>query len=172
MSDVLLTGAGEHRRRPAELDPIDRRLLGELAAATRPGVLELSRRLGVARNTVQAHLDRLQRSGVISGFGPYVDVRALGYKVLAFATVQIAQGREAEVLDTLRAIPEVLEVHKTTGPEDLLCRIVARDNDHLHDILERALANPGVVRTTTTLALASPVSERADTRLVVNEPEE
>jgi DNA-binding Lrp family transcriptional regulator len=157
------------RSRAADLDPLDRRLLGELAAATRPGVLELSRRLGVARNTVQAHLDRLQRSGVISGFGPYVDVAALGYKVLAFATVQIAQGRETEVIATLRDIPEVLEVHKTTGPEDLLCRIVARDNDHLHDILERALANPGVVRTTTTLALASPVAERADVRLVAVE---
>jgi DNA-binding Lrp family transcriptional regulator len=152
------------------LDDLDRRLLGAIADATRPGVLDLARRLGVARNTVQARLDRLQRDGVIAGFGPYVDLHSLGYGVLAFTTIQIAQGLEADVLSALAAIPEVLEVHKTTGPEDLLCRIVARDNDHLHDILERAVGNPGVVRTTTTLVLASPINERADTRLVRDAP--
>jgi DNA-binding Lrp family transcriptional regulator len=54
-------------------------------------------------------------------------------------------------------IPEVLEVHKTTGPGDLLCRVVARTNEHLHDVLEAVLATPGITRTTTALALTSPV---------------
>jgi hypothetical protein len=50
-----------------------------------------------------------------------------------------------------------LEVHKTTGPGDLLCRIVARTNEHLHDVLEQVLVTPGITRTTTALALTSPV---------------
>lgn len=147
------------------LDDLDRRLLAELGSVTKPAVLELSRRLGVARNTVQARLDRLQRKGVITGFGPHVDLRSLGYTVLAFTTMQIAQGMERGVLDRLRTIPEVLEVHKTTGPDDLLCRIVARDNDHLHHVLEAVIGTPGVVRTQTTLALATPIIERVDRRL-------
>ena len=152
-------------------DDVDLRLLSELSSVTRPGILELSRRLGLARNTVQARLDRLQRAGVIAGFGPRLDLRALGYPVLAYTSVQIAQGREAAVLDRLREIPEVLEVHKTTGPDDLLCRIVARDNDHLHDVLERAISTPGVVRTQTTLALATPISARPDERLTTPQDE-
>ena len=139
------------------MDDLDRRLVTALPGVTRPGVLELSRRLGIARGTVQARLDRLQAGGVLAGFGPYLDLRALGFTVLAFTTLEIAQGQETAVIDSLAGIPEVIEVHKTTGPGDLLCRIVARTNEHLHDVLERVLATPGITRTTSALALASPV---------------
>ena len=139
------------------MDDLDRRLVTALPGVTRPGVLELSRRLGVARGTVQVRLDRLQAGGVLAGFGPYLDLRALGFTVLAFTTLEIAQGQETAVIDSLAGIPEVIEVHKTTGPGDLLCRIVARTNEHLHDVLERVLATPGITRTTSALALASPV---------------
>jgi DNA-binding Lrp family transcriptional regulator len=139
------------------LDDLDRRLVTALPDATRPGVLDLSRRLGVARGTVQARLDRLHAAGVLAGFGPYLDLRAMGFTVLAFTTLEIAQGQEASVIDSLAAIPEVIEVHKTTGPGDLLCRIVARTNEHLHDVLERVLDTPGITRTTSALALATPV---------------
>jgi DNA-binding Lrp family transcriptional regulator len=131
-------------------------LLAALGDLTRPNVLELSRRLGIARNTVQARLDRLQESGVIIGWGPIVDLKAMGYDVLAFVTLEIAQGQEQAALTELTAIPEVLEIHKTTGPGDLICRVVARTNDHLHLVLERVLAAPGVQRTTSSLALNSP----------------
>ena len=136
------------------MDDLDRRLVTALPGVTRVGVLELSRRLGIARGTVQARLDRLQGGGVVAGFGPYLDLRALGFMVLAFTTLEIAQGQETAVLDSLAGIPEVIEVHKTTGPGDLLCRIVARTNEHLHDVLERVLATPGITRTTSALALA------------------
>ena len=139
------------------LDDLDRRLISALGDATRPRVLELSRRLGVARNTVQARLDRLERSGVIGGFGPLVDLKAAGYGVLAFTTLEIAQGQESAVITALASVPEVLEAHKTTGPGDLLCRIVARSNDHLHEVLETVLAAPGIERMTTSLALDTPV---------------
>jgi len=139
------------------MDDLDRRLVTALPGVTRVGVLELSRRLGIARGTVQARLDRLQAGGVLAGFGPYLDLRALGFTVLAFTTLEIAQGQETAVIDSLAGIPEVIEVHKTTGPGDLLCRIVARTNEHLHDVLERVLATPGITRTTSALALASPV---------------
>lgn len=147
------------------MDPLDRRLVTEAGSVTRPSVLELSRRLGVARGTVQARLDRLRASGAVSGFGPYVDLKALGYSVLAFTTLEIAQGQEGAVIERLAAIPEVLEVHKVTGPGDLLCRVVARTNEHLHDVLEQVLATPGILRTTTVLALTSPV-QRSGAELV------
>ena len=43
-----------------QVDELDARLIELLAAEPRIGVLECARRLGVARGTVQARLDRLQ----------------------------------------------------------------------------------------------------------------
>jgi DNA-binding Lrp family transcriptional regulator len=137
--------------------PRDQTLIGELVEVTRPNVLQLSRITGQARNTVQARLDRLQADGIVTGYEPVVDLAALGYTVLAFTTLEISQGQERPVIDGLGRIPEVLETHKITGPGDLLCRIVARTNEHLHDVLERVLDLPGISRTTSALALTSPI---------------
>ena len=93
--------------------------------------MELARQLGVARGTIQARLDKLQARGVITGFDPDLDLETLGYEVLAFVTLEIAQGRLDDVVEHLADIPEVLEAHATTGPGDLHCRVVARTNEHL-----------------------------------------
>jgi DNA-binding Lrp family transcriptional regulator len=142
------------------LDDLDARLLRELDESPRVGVLELSRRLGVARGTVQARLDRLVERGVIATFAPTLDPVALGYTVTAFATLEISQGQGQAVLAHLRSIPEVLEVHTITGPGDMLCRVVARSNDDLQHVLDRVTEYPEIVRTSTVIALSNPVRHR------------
>lgn len=142
------------------IDDLDARLLRELDAAPRVGVLELSRRLGVARATVQARLDRLVSRGVIATFAPTLDPVALGFQVTAFATLEIRQGRGAQVLAHLRQIPEVLEVHTITGQGDMLCRLVARSNDDLQHVLNRVTEFEQIVRTSTVIALSNPISHR------------
>lgn len=142
------------------LDGIDLRLLQALQASPRAGVLALARQVGVARNTVQVHLDRLLEEGVVTGFGPDVDLRRVGYGVSAFVSLQISQGRRAAVREALVAIPEVTEAWTTTGPADLVCWLAARDNDHLGELVARLLEIPGVARTVTTLILGTPVPAR------------
>ncbi len=142
------------------IDALDARLIAALAQAPRAPVLDLARRLGVARGTVQARLDKLQQRGVITGFGPDLSPRALGYAVVAFTTIEIAQGRLADVVEHLQAIPEVLEAHGTTGPGDLHCRIVARSNEHLQDVINRMLEVQGIMRTETHVALSEQIPLR------------
>jgi len=142
------------------LDDIDRRLLAALARSPRAGLLSLAKEVGVARNTAQAHLDRMLAAGVITGFGPDVDLRKVGWGVSAFVSVEIAQGRSAAVDAALSAIAEVVEAYMTTGPADLLCRVVARDNDHLGQVISKILEVPGVLRTTTSLLLATRIPLR------------
>jgi DNA-binding Lrp family transcriptional regulator len=144
----------------SRLDELDARLLRELDAAPRVGVLELSRRLGVARATVQARLDRLVERGVIAGFAPTLSPDALGYGVTAFATLEIRQGRGQQVLAHLRGIPQVLEVHTITGQGDMLCRVVARSNADLQQVLDTVTQFPEIVRTSTVIALSNPVPYR------------
>jgi DNA-binding Lrp family transcriptional regulator len=137
----------------SSLDHIDTELLRLLRTRPRIPVAELARLAGVARGTAQARLDRLEASGVIVGYGPDVDAAALGYAVLAFVTLEIAQGQDEVISEHLRSIPEVLEVHAVTGRGDLLCRVVARSNEHLHAVLQAVLAAPGITRTETQLSL-------------------
>ena len=143
------------------IDRLDALILDLFAAEPRVGVLEASRRLGVARGTVQARLDRLERSGVVRGWGPQVDTEALGYPVTAFITLEIRQGRGHDpVGEHLASIPEVIEVHTVTGPADLWCRVVARSNADLQRVLDRVLAHPGIERSATMITLATQIDHR------------
>src|SRR5260370_7294707 len=123
-------------RRLTMIDGLDARLIGLLADEPRVGMLEASRRLGVARGTVQARLDRLHSRGVITGYGPDVDPVALDHGVTAFVTLEIRQpGRHDPVAGRLAAIPEALEAHTITGSSDMLCRVVARTTAALHRLI-------------------------------------
>jgi len=144
----------------AGIDNLDARLLQALNETPRAGVMELARQLGVARGTVQARLEKLQRRGVVLGFSPDVDLVAMGYGVLAFLTLEIAQGRLADVVEHLAGIAEVLEVHSITGPGDLHARVVARTNEHLQAVIGSILDVQGIVRTTTHIALTEQLAYR------------
>lgn len=147
---------------PGGIDALDAALIELFAAQPRVGVLEASRRLRVARGTVQARLDRLHRRGVITGYGPDVDPVRLGYGVTAFITLEIRQvGGHESVARHLATIPEVLEAHTITGPGDMLCRVVARTNADLQRVVDAIVDTEGVTRTATVIALATPVSYRA-----------
>jgi DNA-binding Lrp family transcriptional regulator len=144
----------------SRIDELDGRLLTLLRDEPRLGLSEAARRLGVARGTVQARLAKLQDSGVVRGFGPEVDPGRMGYPVLAFVFLQIAQGRLAEAVSVLRAVPEVLEATATSGPSDLLCRVVAQDTEHLQEIVNQLLSNNAIRRSTSYIALSQQIPYR------------
>jgi len=64
------------------------------------------------------------------------------------------------VTEHLAGIPEVLEAHAVTGPGDLHCRVVARTNEHLQEVIARVLDVSGIMRTTTQIALAEQLGHR------------
>jgi DNA-binding Lrp family transcriptional regulator len=143
------------------IDDLDAALIELLTAQPRVGVLEASRRLGVARGTVQARLDRLQGRGVITGYGPDIDPAAIGHAVTAFVTLELRQaGGHDLVADRLAQIPEILEAHTITGSGDMLCRVVAGTNADLQRVIDAIVDVTGVVRTSTVIALAAPISYR------------
>ncbi|MCW2499559.1 MAG: transcriptional regulator, AsnC family [Frankiales bacterium] len=143
------------------LDALDRALLRLLLDEPRLGVLETSRRLGVARGTTQARLTRLERAGVLRDWAPTVDPAGLGFAVTAFTTLEVHQGRGIrQISEHLRSIPEVLEAHTTSGQGDLLCRIVARDHADLQRVLDAITSTQLVARTSTVISLTNEVPYR------------
>ena len=143
------------------MDELDGRLIDLFVHHPRVGVLEASRRLGVARGTVQARLDKLTNQGVITGWGPELSSEALGYPVTAFLTLEIRQGAGHEsVAQHLAQIPEVLEAFTITGAGDMWARVVARSNADLQRVIDQVLHHDGIDRSTTVIALATQIPFR------------
>ncbi|GFH34727.1 Lrp/AsnC family transcriptional regulator [Streptomyces pacificus] len=142
------------------VDELDTRILRLMIDQPRTSVREYARLLGIARGTLQARIDRLERTGVVTGTGPVLSPAALGHPVLAFVHIEVTQGRLDEVGDALAEVPEIIEAFSITGGGDLLTRVVARDNGHLEDVVQRLISLPGVVRTRTEMALRERVPHR------------
>jgi DNA-binding Lrp family transcriptional regulator len=142
------------------VDQLDAQILGLLADEPRIGLMEVARRLQVARGTVQARLAKLTERGVVRSFGPELDPHRMGYPLMAFVFLQITQGRLGEAVRVLEDVPEVLEVTATSGPSDLLCRVVARDTEHLQDIVNRILSSAAIRRSTSYIALSEQIPYR------------
>jgi DNA-binding Lrp family transcriptional regulator len=142
------------------IDQLDARLIAVLRENPRVGLLEVARQLGVARGTVQARLTKLEATGVITGHGPEIDPQALGYSITAFVLIELAQGRLAEAVEVMQAIPEVLEADGVSGPQDLICRVVARDTEHLQELVNQLLSTPAIRRCTSYIVLSRQVPPR------------
>ena len=142
------------------LDSVDANLLLELCEHPRATTVALAQQLGIARNTAQARLARLEADGALGAFERRITPAALGYPLAAFITAQVTQRRLSEVTDALRAIPEVLQVQGISGPNDLLIQVVATDADDLYRIAGQILAIPDIQRTSTALVMRDLVDYR------------
>ncbi|MDN3482993.1 Lrp/AsnC family transcriptional regulator [Arthrobacter sp. APC 3897] len=135
-------------------DALDARIIALFTDEPRMSVLEASRTLQVARATVQARLDRMQKAGIISGWGPRIDPAALGYSVLAYCSLTINQdsGHDA-VVAALARIPEIQEIHTVSGESDLLARVAARSNSDLQRVIDSIVATRTIVRSSSVIVL-------------------
>ena len=142
------------------LDRLDTDLIDLLGRNARMGVAELATTLGVARNTIQSRLKRLEDAGLLRGFRPDIDLAAAGLTAEAFVALEVQQGRLKQIVEALTEIPEVLEVHATTGREDLLVRVATETHADLQQLVEQMIGIPGVMHSSTTLALTTPLPYR------------
>ena len=143
------------------IDRLDVELLEMLATDARAGVVELATGLGISRNTVQARLRRLEGGGLLTGYRPELNLGQAGVSMEAFIGLEVQQGRLASIVDALIDKPQVLEIHATTGREDLLVRVATETQADLQQLIESIVGIAGVVHSTTTLALTTPLPYRA-----------
>ncbi|SBS73864.1 Lrp/AsnC family transcriptional regulator [uncultured Microbacterium sp.] len=142
------------------LDHVDLELLNALADDHRATVVALSERLGLSRNTVQARMAKLDRSGVFLSFERAMAPSELGFPIEAMLSVTVHQAQLPRITAELALIPEVLQAHGLSGQVDLLVRVAARDTQHLFDVDARILAIEGVERTETSLVMGEVIGYR------------
>jgi DNA-binding Lrp family transcriptional regulator len=142
-------------------DAVDVRILQALVAEPRLTVSELAERAGVVRNTAQARLERLHRTGVLSANDRAVDLRALGFTVHAIIAIQLRHAEIDEAVEALEQNAAVLLVEEVAGSTgDLLVRVAATSTDDLQRVVHSILRTPGVVSTTTSVVLTTRVPYR------------
>jgi DNA-binding Lrp family transcriptional regulator len=130
---------------------LDQRLLGLLRGHARMPLADLARKLGVARTTAQARLERLERSGVIAGYSVILGDGAP--EVRAHVTITVAPREQASVETGLKRLPELRSLYSVSGPHDLIAVLTAPSTAHLDEALDRIRALPGVTSTSSSIIL-------------------
>ena len=128
-----------------ELDETDRRLLALLGANARTPVAKLGTRLGLARTTVQARLDRLERNGVIAGYTVKLTDDARAGQIRATVLIHLTPSAQLAVLRQLERLPAVERVHTTSGRFDLACQLRTQSTLALDETLDRIGEIDGVL---------------------------
>jgi Lrp/AsnC family leucine-responsive transcriptional regulator len=140
-----------------EVDAVDRRLIGELQADGRVSIAELGRRVGLSAPAVTDRLRRLERGGVITGYGADVDPRALGYTLSAIMRIRPTARLIPKVAELARETPEVVECHRITGEDCFFMKLHVRDVRHLEEVIDSFILYG---QTTTSIIQSSPVASR------------
>ncbi|HEY8564526.1 MAG TPA: Lrp/AsnC ligand binding domain-containing protein [Beijerinckiaceae bacterium] len=136
-----------------DIDRIDRRILAILQAEGRLPMVELAERIGLSPTSAGERLRRLQKDGVIAGFGARLDAKRLGLGLLVFVEVSLDK-TTPDVFErfaaAVRRAPEVLECHMVAGGFDYLLKTRVADMVAYRRFLgEVLLALPGVKETRT-----------------------
>ena len=154
MNDGVATGRGGDRPR---LDDIDRKILGELSSDGRVSIAELGRRVNLSSPAVAERVQRLERSGVITGYRAEIDPRALGYQLTAIVRIKPAAGRLPRIPELALEVPQVVECHRITGEDCFYLKVYLRSIDELSGLLDQFLVYG---ETTTSIVNSTPIPLR------------
>jgi len=153
----------EQRKRRANayegalLDELDRRLLEELGADGRLTMAELGRRISLSPPAVAERVQRLERTGVITGYQAVVDPKAIGYPIAAVVRVRPASRQLHKIPEIARDTPEVVECYRITGEDCFFLKLHLHSMDDLEEILDRFVVYG---QTTTSIVHSAPVANR------------
>lgn len=136
------------------MDETDTTLLALLAENARAPVATLARKLGLARTTVQARIDRLEAQGIITGYTLRLGAR-VAPKLRATALISIEPRSGPTVMQRLKSLPAVELVHTTSGRFDLIAQIATDSTEDLDETLDRIGDAKGVIKSESLIHLAT-----------------
>lgn len=140
-----------------DLDEFDRAILRILSREGRISLVDLAERISLSKSPTQTRLRRLERAGLIRGYGARLDHQRLGQAHVAFVEVRLTDTREpalAAFNAAVRAVPEVEECHMIAGAFDYLLKLRTSDMAAYRRLLaERISALPHVAATSTHVAM-------------------
>jgi DNA-binding Lrp family transcriptional regulator len=135
------------------LDKIDEQILAELRRNSRASFRELSKRLKMHPTTIISRVARLEKSGIILGYGANLDLSKLGYEFMGVVQVKIAKGKLIETQERISRMQGVVSVYDVTGEYDSVVVIAAKTRESFSTLIKSFLSLPHVEHTNTQVIL-------------------
>lgn len=139
----------------AEIDQLDRRILTILMNDAVVPYTEIAKILDVSAGTIHVRMKKLSDLGVVTGSQLIINPTVVGYDICAFIGVFLDKGSAyMDVREQMKAIPEIVELHYTTGIYSIFAKVLCRDTNHLREVLnEKIQPMSGIQRTETFITL-------------------
>jgi Lrp/AsnC family transcriptional regulator for asnA, asnC and gidA len=147
-----------------EIDNVDNRILEILMKNAKKPYTEVAKMIPVSGGTVHVRMRKLEEIGIVKGTTLLIDHTKLGYDITAFIGIFLAKSElYDEVIAELEAIPEITNVHYTTGNYSMFARMHCRDTQHLKDVLHDKIQRVnGIVRTDTMISLEESINRNIE----------
>lgn len=138
-----------------KVDKLDLQILKIISTNARIPFKDVATACGVSRAAIHQRVQRLVEQGVIMGSGYRVNPKSIGYSTCTYVGIRLERGSMYKaVAEELRAIPEVVECHFTTGAYTMLVKLFSYDNEHLMNLLNNRIQEiDGVISTETLISL-------------------
>jgi Lrp/AsnC family transcriptional regulator, regulator for asnA, asnC and gidA len=146
----------------SEIDKLDRQILQLLMQNVNRAYTDIAKELGVSGGTIHVRLKKMTEMGIVQGAQLLINPVAIGYDICAFIGVFLEKGSAYKaVVEQMRDVPEIVELHYTTGSYSMFVKIICRDTKHLREVLnEKIQGIAGVHRTETFISLEESISRQ------------
>lgn len=132
------------------LDAIDREILAILQTDGRLSGADIGRQVNLSQPAVSARIQRLERSGVITGYQAIVDPARIGLNIHAAVRIRTLHARIPEALELFAGLPEITATYRLTGEDCFLLDVHTPDAGRLEQVVD-AIGRLGPVSTSLVL---------------------
>ncbi|RKO71049.1 winged helix-turn-helix transcriptional regulator [Sphingobacterium puteale] len=137
------------------IDEFDLQILKHLDADGRMAYSAIATALGVSNTMIHQRINRLVEQGILTGIKPVLNEKRLGYDWGAFTGLSLEKDHDSgRIIAELKKIPEVTECYYITGNYTLYVKIIAKNHEHMRQLLYEKIDNiPGIAKTDSLIEL-------------------
>lgn len=137
------------------LDKLDLQIIQTMMLDGEISYADIGKQLFVSGGTIHVRIKKLEELGIVQGKILAVDLKALGYDVIAFIGVYLEKSSMYDAVAlALKNIPQIVRLNYTTGNYSMFAEIVCKDIQQLRYVLHDELQKiKGIERTETFISL-------------------
>lgn len=137
------------------LDKLDLQIIQSMMLDAEISYADLGKQLFVSGGTIHVRIKKLEELGIVRGKRLAVDMKVLGYDVIAFIGIYLEKSSLYDsVADALQKIPQIVRLNYTTGNYSMFAEIICKDIQQLRFVLHDELQKiKGIERTETFISL-------------------